>query len=192
MSLRLASSSSSDWFLCSEEELQSSCSSTIVNGTLVQMAGGSWGLGLSLSWGTNVSRFAGHRRGVAVCRFPHPVPGPRRNGDSGGRPTVPTPPSDGAENPPVEHQHGDAGNVERPHRGIDDEVGVVEGAGRGQAGPSLRVVHAERDRGGYGKRDDPCQGKHAVHSLGVLVAGVRDRICDGDVPGYTNVNESVI
>jgi len=50
----------------------------------------------------------------------------------------------------VEDGHNYARDVERRHRGEDEEVGVVEGAERGVLPPTLGVVDAEDDRRRYG------------------------------------------
>ena len=54
------------------------------------------------------------------------------------------PHADRSEDPPVEQNHDQTRDVERSHRRVDQEVGVIEDTHVRIS--SLRVVHAERDR----------------------------------------------
>ena len=81
---------------------------------------------------------------------------------------------------PVEKNHDDAGDVEGAHRGVDEEVCVVEGAEVGGEGALGRVVHAEGDGGGDGQGDEPGGAEGEEDSLGVFVLGVLDGSRDGD------------
>jgi len=93
--------------------------------------------------------------------------------------------TDSVKDSPVEQDHDDARDVEGSHRRVDEEVGVVEGAEGRRLSSSFGVVHTESDRRRDGDRDDPGESKHHVDTTRVLVLGVLDRLCHGDVPVYT-------
>lgn len=71
------------------------------------------------------------------------------------------------ENIPVEENHDNAGYVEAAQRGVEDEVGIVEGADIGLA--IGRVVQAQNNWRAYGSRYGPNQQNRKANAAAVFV-----------------------
>ena len=96
----------------------------------------------------------------------------------------------GAEYSPVQQHDDDARNVERRHRRVDEEFGVVERADVGRLRSAVCVVHADGYRQRHGHRRDPRQRQHHVQvgTSRVPVLGVLYRPRHSDIPEHTHTH----